>query len=235
MTTLVASSCQGGDNCEILKPMVEDRALMALIKQRHVPFSFIAKRLFRRPTPESSMAIVHALVALRPGKECRYVMGFIELDVRFSMVQEVLHVGGGALGGGRSGEVFDVATLDQVREALEPKSRAAGRKFAIEKYDPLKEMTVQYERVMRECERSANLVEALQRAKVDSAQWGLIKSWMLRFGLMRDPAYAKSIMLDGPLAKEIEQRYIGDRLDDVVHKLLRETIFQTRPGTIEAR
>lgn len=210
---------------DILKPMIEDRALMALVKQRYVPFSFIVKRLFRRPTQETSMAVVRALVALRPGNVPRQVMGVFELDVHFAMIHEVLHLGGGAMGGGRGGgAIFDSVTPEQVREALETKSRGAGRKFAVEKYQPLKDMTSQYERVMRECERSVNLTEALQRAKIDSERWNQIKSWMLRFGLLRDPAYAKPILLYGPLAKEIEQRFIGDKLDDVVHRLLRDLV-----------
>lgn len=231
MTEAIAGTgARGNEDLEILTPMIEDRALMALIKQRHVPFSFIVKRLFRKPDLETSMAVVRALVALRPGKEHRQVAGVFELDFHFAMIQDVLHVCGGVLGGGgRSGEAFQTVTEEQVREALSTKSRAAGRKFAAEKYEQLKEMTDLYERVMRECERSINLAEALQRAKIEPEKWNLIKSWMLRFGLMRDPAYAKSILLQGPLAKEIEQRYVGDRLEDVVHQLLKDVIFAPRP------
>ena len=222
----LAADAQEVDGLDILRPMIEDRALMALIKQRYVPLSFIVKRLFRRPTAEASMAVVRALVALRPGNEHRQIMGVVELDVRFALIHEVLHVGGGELGGGRGGIILDVVTPEQARDALEPKNRAAGRKFATEKYEPLKEMTDQYERVMRECERSVSLAEALQRAKIEPEKWNQVKSWMLRFGLMRDPAYAKPVLLYGPLAKEIEQRFIGDSLDDVIHRLLRE---QMRP------
>lgn len=228
MNGAVVSEERDPGDIEILKPLIEDKAVMALIKQRLVPFSFIVKRLDKKPTLATAIRIARALVAMRRGHEHRNVSGVFELDVHFALVQEVLHVGGGALGSGRGGETFNDVSESQIAASLETKSRAIGREFASKRYEPLREMIDQYERVMRECERSINQSEALKRAKVDPKDWTAIKGWMNRFGLMRDPAYAKPILLDGSLAKEIEQRYVGDRLDEVVPALLRDALDRKR-------
>jgi|ERR1035437_6676139 hypothetical protein len=211
----------------ILRPILEDSTLMALLKNRYVPASFIFKRVNRKPTPENCVEVVTALKALRTGGASS--IGLYDMDVHFAMVSGVLHVGGGRLSGRRGKKVDGVEVgLAEVRESLLSASRVAGRVFATVHYDKLKVQYDLYEKVLRECESRTSLKDARARLSVSTEEWQKLKGCMGRFGLVRDVVCARPILLDGLLVKEIEQRFLGQRIEDVVPRLLREKIDTTR-------
>lgn len=209
---------------ETLQPVLEDRTLMALIKNRHVPFTFIIKRVHRRLTPENAAQVVQALKSLIHYGNHGSVLGIQDLGVHFLMVSDVLHVGGGRIAhrGGHA-TIEDVGPAE-IKGALSPSSRLAGRVFGDRHYDKLKEKYDLYERVLKECERCTNLAEARKRVGLEEEDWQHLKSHMGRFGLVRDIVYAKAILLEGGLVREIEQRFLGQRVEDVVPRLLRDEL-----------
>lgn len=226
---------------DTLAPIVSDRALMAMIKQRYVPFIFLLRQVQKKPTLEGGRAVVEALQALRPGHRRQPhvdggvgavgVAGLMELDVHFSVVHEVLHVTGGQLIDARGIEVHEV-TDALLRDALSPQSRSVGREFQSRRYNELKQATEVYERVLRECERADNLDEALGRVRFDGGPmdrktYDRIKATMNRYGLMREPVFARWVMLEGRLARELELQYVGERLEDVVPRVLRSDLDRT--------
>ncbi len=203
---------------DALQPVLQDRALMALIKNRYVPFIFIVKRACGKLTAENSLRVMQALQSSSHGN----TVGIQDLGVHFSRVADILHVGGGRLAerGGHK-VIEDLASLD-IREALSTTSRLASRVFGVNHYDPLNKKYKLYESVLRECDLCTSLPEARKRAGVGEQEWKHLKAVMGRFGLLRDIVYAKSLLLDGSLVREIEQRFLGQRVEDVVPRLLRE-------------
>lgn len=215
-------------NTEILKPLLEDEVLMALIKQRYVPLMFLLKKVDRKPSAETAATVVRALAALRRGssQDAGHVL---DLEVHFALVGDVLHVAGGRRRGARSSQQQVQVTMDEVskqhlKSSLSPESRLEARNFQLKHYEELKKHYDVYQKVVRECERSVSFVEARERLKLDEAEWGKIKSWMSRFGLLRDMVYAKPLLLHGSLARELELRFTHERIDDVVPRLLRDAI-----------
>jgi hypothetical protein len=211
-------------SADLLQPVFDDRALMAFIKTRYVPFSFVVKRVFRKLTVENATQVMSALKA--PCGARSSGMGVQDLEVHFAMVSEVLHIGGARLAQ-RTGHRV-VAEIDQadIREALNPKSRLAGRVFAATHYEKLKSQHEIFERIMRECERCTNLKDARLHVGVSDEDWPKLKAYMARFGLLRDVVFAKPILLDGALVREIELRYLGQRVDEVVPRLVRSGLSE---------
>ncbi len=207
---------------DMLLPVLTDRTLMALLRNRYVPASFIFKKVFRKPTPENCLRVIHALIALHDGGGEK--VGLFELDVHFVMQSGVLNVGGGKLAGRRQERVISEVGMSEIVSALSPVSRQAGRDFATAHYDKLKEQLDVYEKVLRECERSISLAEARERVGVSEREWQRVKGWMGRFGIVNDIVCARNILVSGSLIREIEQRYLGHRVDEVVPQLLRQQI-----------
>lgn len=219
----------------ILKPVLEDGALMAMIRSRHVPFAFVHKQTGLPLDVESATAVAQALMALRPGQNSVHVAGVIELDVRFTLRDEVLHVSGGSLVETRGVTWLDQLTPAHIEESLSPKSKSIGREFAAKRYKELRAATDVYNRVMRECERSDSIESALQRIRVSRAplekeHYERIKAMMARYGLSREPTFGRQILLEGSLARQIEQTFLGSRLDEVVPQLLRRALELPREG-----
>ena len=207
---------------DMLLPVLTDPTLMALLRNRYVPASFLFKKVFRKPTPESCLRVIHSLMALQDGGASK--VGLFELDVHFVIQSGVLHVGGGRSAGRRQERVISEVGMPEVVAALSPTSRQMGRDFATLHYDKLKEPLTVYEKVLRECERSTSLVQARERVGVDEAEWQRIKGWMGRFGIVKDIVCARNILVPGSLIREIEQRFLERRVDDVVPELLRQQI-----------
>lgn len=217
----------------ILKPVLEDAALMAMIRHRHVPFVFVLKQAGLKPTVENAHQMINALIALRPGQRSQQVAGVIELDVNFAIQNEAFFISGGTLGETRGIVWLDKLTPEHISASVNAASRVAARDFAQKRYAELRQSADLYERVLRECERCESIDEALQRVRVarrplDRAEFERIKSNMNRYGLMREPIFAKRMLLDGPLARQIEQQFLGERLDDVVMRLLRQLLAKPK-------
>lgn len=213
----------------ILRPVLEDNALMAMIRQRHVPFAFVVKQAGEKLTEEGATKVANALIALRPGNRGKGVAGVIELDVNFSIVNKALHISGGILDATRGVVWVKELTPAHIADAIGPESRSAGREFALKRYKELKIASDLYDRVLRECERSESLDIALSRVRVDRKpmereQYERIKGAMNRYGLMREPIFARPLLIEGVLAREIEQQFVGERLEDVAPRLMRQAL-----------
>jgi len=224
----------------ILKPVLEDNALMAMIRQRHVPFSFVVKQTGEKLTVESATKVVDALIALRPGNRSKEIAGVIELDVNFSIVNKALHVSGGILDAIRGVVWVKELTPEHIADAVGPDSRAAGREFALKRYKELKSASDLYDRVLRECERCESLDIALSRVRVDRKpmereQYERIKGTMNRYGLMREPIFTKPLLVEGFLAREIEQQFVGERLEDVAPRLMRQALAAAKKEPVAAK
>lgn len=206
------------DTASVLAPVLEDRALMALLKNRYMPLAFMAKRVNKKLSIATMTEIVQALTHYSRQNDA---LGIHDLGVHFAMVSDVLHVGGGR--GAQRGvhkPIEDVGA-SEIRSTLSPQSRLAARNFNASHYEVLKKQYDLYERVLRECERCTSLVEARGRIRVQEDDWQRLKGTMARFGLVRDVVYGRSIFLEGGLVREIEQKYMGQRVDDVAPRLLR--------------
>lgn len=209
---------------DLLRSVIEDRPLMALIKQRYVPFTFIVKRIATRPGTTDVLLIADALLAMRPGNDKNPVLGIYNLDVHFQQAGEVFYVGGGTLSSGR-GHV-EVAGFDRKNapRVLNAENRQEAKRFASTTYAQLTNEYETYQKVLRACELTTSLEVALQRLAIDKTEWSKLKSSMNRHGLMEEPVFAKQVTIAGMLVKELEQRYIGQRLEDIIPRMLQELL-----------
>lgn len=209
-------------SAHILQPVFDDRPLMGFLKTKYVPFSFVAKRALRKLTIENVRLVVQALKD--PGS-AHGSAGVQDLDVHFVMMlvegQNVLHVGGSRLAKRPGDQVMKEIGLAEIREVLSPMSRVTGRIFGETQYKKLKIQYEIYERVLRECERCTTLAEARSRAGVSEEEWPRLKAYIGRFSLLQDVVYAKPMLLDGELVREIRLRYLGQRVEDVVNNYVR--------------
>lgn len=209
---------------QFLSPILADPVLMALIKNRYIPFSFIVKRMHRRISKENAQLTVEALTALIKREHSAVGVGVQDLGVHFAMMAGVLHIGGGRMAQRNGHQLVDEVGDNEIRDSLSADSRLAARNFAAKHYEPLKKQYDLYQKVLRECEHCTNLVDARTRLAVDEPTWQHLKGLMGRFGLVHDVVYAKAILLDGLIVREIEQRAVGQRVEDVVPRLLREAL-----------
>ena len=197
---------------------------MALIRSRHVPLAFIVRQVNKRPKPEDTLEIVEALQALHVGG--LEEMGISNLSIHFVEIDGLLCVTGGVLPARRAFIAVKQVDRELAKSALSSRHRAAVQTFATQEYGNLKHFYDSFERVMRESERTTTVPDALKRCGVSASDWLRIKGWMNRFGLFRDLVHGRNMILYGGIARELQQRNLGERLEDVVHRILRDSLGQ---------
>lgn len=216
----------------LLEPIISDRALMAMVRLRNVPFYFVLKYICKRSTVEDAANLVDALQAMRPENGGSFG-GVVGLDVRFYLVGEVLQISAADLADSRGFTEVSEVTTKHLSDALGQRSKSSAAEFRAKRYNVLKEESDLYERVLKECSNVTNLADALAKVRLhgepmEKREYERIKAAMNRCGLMREPVFAQNVLINGMHVYELQQRYIGQKLENVLPLIIAEHIAKER-------
>lgn len=215
----------------ILQPVLNDRALIALMRLKFVPLNFIQQRCGVKSTRKATIELIKAFEAIKDAPDVNgdgYTMSFCDAKPHFQILKKSVHV---SIGLDATKSKTSVMTASDLIEAINQRlisidgsGRDVASEFKNDHYVPLTKQLDKYLKILAECDKSLTLESALMRTSTDMPTWRRLKSTMARYGLSQEVRFARNVILQGSLCDQIEKKHFGQNLQDVISAMLRQAL-----------
>lgn len=215
----------------VLQPVLNDRALIALMRLKFVPLNFIQQRCGVKTTRKATIELIQAFECIKDAPDVigdGYTMSFCDATPHFQIIKKTVHVSIGLDAAKAKSGVMSakdlIEAINQRLISLDASVKEVASEFKNDQYVPLTKQLEKYRKILAECDRSLDLDTALSRTNTDMATWRRLKSSMARYGLSQDVRFARNVLLPGSLCDQIEQMHYGQNLQEVISALLRKAL-----------
>lgn len=213
-----------------LQAILGDKTLLALMRFKFVPLSFILQKCSLPFNLKNATDVIQEFDSLGSvtAESDGFQVNVVNLKPQYQVIGKVLHVSAGISGSTGNRKIISAQEAIDLLKIKEISINTSARDYATEFnrniYKPFQSQYEAYDKVVKDCDKSTNIDDVLTKHGLSKDEWKKLKTSIARYGLSREIRLAKMYLLEGSLSDEIERRYIGKSVQEVVATMVRAAL-----------
>lgn len=208
-----------------------DPVLIALMRMRPVPLSFVMQRCGQIVNLKNAIQLITDLEAVDSvnavaggASNSQNLESVSGINPKYVLIKHALHLTTRMETTRSKSVLYEPSDakrmLNDKLVSINTEARNLAADFSKRHYRVVSDQLSKYERVLAECNRCVDINDALKKLRMSTDEWRLLKSAIGRYGMTRDILFGKLILIDGKIISDIEQRYLGKQVSDVIPRIL---------------